>query len=189
MATESALRLEDAQKARQYLRQVTLGDADGLKQLYQLFGGPVFSICMRILRNREQAEEVVQDTFIRVWKHASEYDESRSTLFGWIVTIARRRAIDQLRYASSRPSMEYGDDLHRLEKIRVESERQQFEDRDVLDYELSGVSALQRICLEAVYFEGLTQVEVASRLGKPLGTVKSEIRRGLQRLKEKFRGE
>jgi RNA polymerase sigma-70 factor (ECF subfamily) len=138
------------------------------------------------LGTRPDAEEVLQDTFLEVWKRAGEYDERRGSLEAWVVTIARSRSIDRLRargtaakLAAVAPSLSAPDPAP--PQIEAAERRQE---RERVQAALSSIPAEQRSVLELAYFEGLSQAEIAQRMGDPLGTVKTRIRLGMEKLAE-----
>lgn len=141
-----------------------------MERLIDRYGGPLFGYGLRLLKDRGMAEELVQDTFVRLWRGAARFDPERGSARTWIYAIARNSAIDMQRRRSARP-LEVGD----LEPDALGSEEpherlvEQLEVRDAL----SGLSENHRQVLELAYDEGLTQSQIADRLGIPVGTVKT----------------
>jgi RNA polymerase sigma-70 factor (ECF subfamily) len=145
----------------------------------------VHTFALRILRERGEAEEVVQDVFLQVWRQATTYSTERGTPEAWLITLARSRGIDKLRSKRRRDEMvRPADDPDRLpEPVALESASGPAEARVTLGGALGGLPPAQRSVLELAYFDGLTQTEIAVRLGEPLGTVKTRMRSGLERLR------
>jgi RNA polymerase sigma-70 factor (ECF subfamily) len=167
--------------ATQLAARIAAGDATALRSAYDEYAGRVLALSLRILRSKAEAEDVVQDTFLEVWRRASEFDGSRGELSSWIMSMARSRSIDRvrrarvrLRYAESsepEPSMTTPDDQAAMHQdgARV---------RGVLE----SLPPEQRSALELAYFDGLTQQQIAERTGIPLGTVKTRLRLALEKL-------
>jgi RNA polymerase sigma-70 factor (ECF subfamily) len=162
-------------------------DVRAFEELYDRHSRIVYGLVLRILQQASTAEEVVQDIFLQLWRNARHYDGARGPFLPWLLTLARNRALDQLRLkserqrrreqqshqlpaAGSRPDFEgHLDDQRRAARVREL---------------MSALKPLQRRAIELAYFEGLSHSEIAARLGEPLGTVKSWIRNGLLKLKE-----
>jgi RNA polymerase sigma-70 factor (ECF subfamily) len=160
-------------------------DPKALEQLYQRVAGTLLAVVMRILRQRDLAEDALQDVFVRIWLQSRQYDQIRGRPLAWMISIARYRAIDLVR-AQRRvvpiveedlpPQLIAGDAAH---EASGESSRTQ----NALQRCLEILSAPQQRCLLLAYQEGLSHTAVATTLGLPLGTVKGWIRRGLQSLR------
>jgi len=179
----------DLQAEIELLRRIGAGDLPSFEELYRRFSGMLFATIFRILNQQEAAEDVLQEVFLQIWEKAPLYDPVRGKPLTWIVTLARNKAIDRLR--STQRS-------HRLQS-EVEREAQAFdpaEERnsaDALEAVEQGklvreavqkLSKDQREAISLAFFSGLTQTEIAERVGEPLGTVKARIRRGMMRLRE-----
>jgi RNA polymerase sigma-70 factor (ECF subfamily) len=140
-----------------------------------------------MLRSRDEAEEVVQEIFLQVWNKADSYDAERGAISTWIVNIARSRSIDKLRTLGFREHTSELDeervnsksDLSRIIEDREES-------RKIIQEALDSLPENQRIAIEMVFFEGLTHIETAEKLNEPVGTIKTRIRLGVAKLKEKI---
>ena len=167
------------------LRDVARGDRDAFARFYDLHAALVHTFALRILRERGEAEEVVQDVFLQVWRQAETYSRERGTPEAWLITMARSRGIDKLRSRRRRDEMvRPADNPDRLPELAVqESAAGPAEARATLGGALADLPAAQRSVLELAYFDGLTQSEIAARLGEPLGTVKTRMRSGLGRLR------
>lgn len=169
-----------------WIHRVGEGDRDALKLLYDSYCQPLMRLAYRICGDAMEAEEVVQDLFVRVWKRARQYDAERSSPLGWLFMMTRSLAIDRCRRRRTRENKqnmepnELSANLFAEEMPTVDTEA--FAD-EMIDNWLQTLPAEQRRYLEMTVLEGYTQAEVSDVLGQPLGTVKSSIRRGLQRLR------
>jgi RNA polymerase sigma-70 factor (ECF subfamily) len=167
------------------LGDIARGDRDAFARFYDLHAGLVHTLALRMLRERGEAEEVVQDVFLQAWRQAWTYSRDRGTPEAWLITMARSRGIDKLRSRRRRGEMvRPAEDPDRLtEPVALESASGPAEARATLGGALGDLPAAQRSVLELAYFDGLTQTEIAARLGEPLGTVKTRMRSGLERLR------
>lgn len=171
------------------LRRIGLGDKQAFGELYDRFSGLLFSTAYRVLNQQEAAEDVLQDVFIQIWEKAPLYDPARGKPLTWAVTLTRNKAIDRLRSTQRRARLQ--DDVEKEASTDL-----QFDDSDAFEgvasmekgamvrAALGRLNAEQREVLEMAFFKGLTQTEIAEQLGKPLGTVKARIRRGMMRMRE-----
>lgn len=171
------------------LRRIGGGDRGSFEQLYERFNGVLFATAFRVLNNQQAAEDVLQDVFIQIWEKAPLYDANRGKPLTWAVTLTRNKAIDRLRTLQRR---------NRLQD-EVENESlagEQFDVRDSLEAvegvekaqliraAIGALSEEQRQAIDLAFFSGLTQTEIAERLGEPLGTIKARIRRGMMKLRD-----
>ena len=167
------------------ITEIARGDRDAFARFYDLHAALVHTFALRLLRERGEAEEVVQDVFVQVWRQAESYSTERGTPQAWLITMTRSRGIDKLRSRRRRDEMvrpaESADRLS--EPVVPESASGPAEARATIGGALSDLPATQRSVLELAYFDGLTQSEIATRLGEPLGTVKTRMRSGLERLR------
>jgi len=174
------------------------GDARALEQVYERHSRGVYSLALRLLSDGPAAEEVVQETFLKLWRQPSSYQPSRGRLFPWLLGVAhhhavdvlRRRQLEQRHRIAMLPSSN-GDGLVDLldnfgltsaegdPQLRVGA----IEERLAVGHALATLPPEQRLPLELAYFRGLTQVEIAALLGQPLGTIKTRMRLGLQQLR------
>ncbi len=167
-------------------RRLRQRDANAMAELYDKYGGLLYSVILRAVSNPATAEDLVQETFLRIWNRIHTFDIERGRLEGWIVTIARNRAIDFLRSLRSQP----GESVTTLEDLEHsglfvtrETEADRLTRRKAVGAALDKLNEEQREVLELTHFQGLTQTEIAEKMHKPLGTVKSLVRSALKVLR------
>jgi RNA polymerase sigma-70 factor, ECF subfamily len=170
------------------LHAIARGDEQALASLYDRYKVILLSLVLRILHRRDEAEDVLQELFLQVWKRATDFDAARGRPFTWLVTMARSRAIDRLRSLDARrratteaaraADEEWADAV--TDAIRSEQS-------EIVRRALAELPEEQRRALLLAYFEGLTQTEIAARLNAPLGTIKTRMRSGMIRLRELLR--
>jgi len=167
------------------LQAIARKDEPALAALYDRYRLTLFGLLMRILNSREEAEDVLQEVFLQVWRRAADFDERRGRPFTWLVTLTRSRAIDRLRQLNSRERL-ISSDVEVLAFSVLDPAQDAFrsEQRDLVAGALAELSEEQRHTLTLAYFEGLTQSEIAARLSSPLGTVKTRMRSGMIKLRE-----
>lgn len=179
------------------LSRVALGDRAAFAQLYKLSSAQMFGVILRINSDRAQAEDVLQDCFVNIWRAAQSFDATRAQPMTWLTSIARNRAIDSLRRRKSEvPTVsshmagdEEGEDRNLLAAVPSGDAGplellQQAADAHELTHCISRLSAEQQQCVALAYYQGLSHAEVAQHLVQPLGTVKSWVRRALMALKD-----
>ncbi|HEX7296087.1 MAG TPA: sigma-70 family RNA polymerase sigma factor, partial [Pyrinomonadaceae bacterium] len=150
----------------------------------------LFGLLVRILNSREEAEDVLQEVFLQVWRRAKDFDETRGKPFTWLVTLARSRAIDRLRSLGARDRVAQASVREASEEVSdaaVDAFRS--EQRALVTSALSQLPEEQKGPLVLAYFDGLTQSEIAAKLGAPLGTVKTRMRAGMMKLRELLTGQ
>lgn len=159
------------------------GDKQALAEIYTAHGSVVFAVSLRLLRDRAEAEELVQETFLEAWRRAAQYQPERANVAAWLVTIAKSRAIDRLR---SRSTAQRTLDVERREQSFGERAPDEAIDgartRAVVREKVAQLPAEQRALLELAWDEGLSQSEIAAKTGLPLGTVKTRTRTALLKL-------
>ena len=164
------------------LAKVALGDRTAFRSFYGHAGSRLFAICMRMMRNREEAEDAMQETFVRIWERSHLYDPAKGAGMAWAATIARHCCLDRLR----KPGRDHAPfDEQMIEEIdsHVSALDRGGEGHD-LKRCLGALREDYRIAVILAYMNGLTHEELSEQLGKPLGTIKSWVRRGLDQLKE-----
>jgi RNA polymerase sigma-70 factor (ECF subfamily) len=178
---------------------VASGDANALEQLYERHSRGVYSLALRLLTDGPAAEEVVQETFLKLWRQPTAYQPSRGRLLPWLLGVAhhhavdllRRRQLEQRHRATSSPHVNgegLTDLLDSLGLTSSEGDPQSrpdgFEQQMTVARALSSLPIEQRLPVELAYYKGMTQLEIATLLGLPLGTVKTRMRLGLQQLRK-----
>jgi RNA polymerase sigma-70 factor (ECF subfamily) len=160
------------------------GDAAALRMLYRQVAARAMAIAFRLLQDRAEAEDIVQETFLEVWKRAGQYEPERGGAGAWIATIARSRAIDRLRVHGRSARVVEGTskesaDLTQPTGLDLAAQRR---DRERVLGALSSLPPEQRQVIELAYFEGMTQTEIAAHTKEPLGTVKTRVRLAMAKL-------
>jgi RNA polymerase sigma-70 factor, ECF subfamily len=170
-------------------------DEDALSAIYDRYRSVIFSLALRILRDRPEAEEALADVFLQAWRQADGFDRSRGTVGAWLLTLCRSRAIDRLRARGRRDALQ--ETMTRSAGEAQEDSRARIAGapgrvaelamkRQRIGAALSALTVDQRTALEMAYYEGLSHSEIASALKTPLGTVKTRIRQALLTLREKL---
>ncbi len=165
------------------------GDKQALARLYDLLGRPLYSLALRITGDAAEAQDVVQDVFLQLWNKAADYQPARGSYFAWAATLTRNRALDRVRMHKRRGEI-MRDSAGDLQPAAADDQGDSGdalwirEKAGAVRQALAGLPAEQRTAIELAFFTGLTQQQIAERLGDPLGTVKARIRRGLLRLRE-----
>lgn len=166
------------------LARIAEGDRSALRALYEATSAKLFGVCLRILSDREEAEDVLQEVFVTIWRRADRFDPARASVATWISTIARNRAIDRLR---ARGPLARADPIEDLEiadhQPDAEMRLAAAGDAARLQACLAELDPRTQSVIRTAFFEGVTYEALARRMDAPLGTVKSWIRRGLARLK------
>jgi len=167
------------------LHAIARGDESALAALYDRYHSILLGLLLRILHNRVEAEDVLQEVFLQIWQRAANFDEARGRGFTWMVTLARSRAIDRLRSLQSRQRADDTALRDAPEAVGDASDdAYHAEQREIVRAALAQIPEEQRRALLLAYFEGLTQSEIAARLGQPLGTVKTRMRSGMTKLRD-----
>lgn len=184
LSWDTAPAKDDAGLLADLIRRIGEGERSAFDQLYETTASTLYAQAIRVCRRRAMADDVIQEAYIRVWRHAAQYDDSRGHPMAWLTIIVRRLALDALRQ-SSRHVLD-SDDPRGDQPDDAASPLDQAVltlDQRLVHRCLNLLQAMQRQCLLLAYFEDLTHAEVSCKLKIPLGSVKSYIRRGLQQLK------
>lgn len=171
------------------MRKVARGDRTAFSDLFDRYSQLALNLASRVLNERQEAEDVVQEVFLQLWRDAAAYSQERGNVSTWIVTIARSRAIDKLRSRKARRVFDFvaeneeeNDIAERLPDPNARPE--DLENRLLVRKAFGALAVEQRVAIEMAYYEGMSQSEIAAALKEPLGTIKTRIRSGLMRLKQ-----
>jgi RNA polymerase sigma factor (sigma-70 family) len=180
----------------QLLARAGLGDRAAFATLYERTSTHLFAVVLRINRDRAQAEDILQEVYVNVWRSAQSFDAAQSQPLTWLTSIARNRAIDSLRRAQTQPQIQTvhtsdgdeAEDNDVYDQVADDSAGplellSRASDARALSLCMKGLSAQQRQSVAMAFYDGLSHAEVAEQLKQPLGTVKSWVRRALMALK------
>ena len=181
--------VSDSNDDREIARRLKNRESEALGLLYDRYGRMAFAIIQRIVKDAGITEDLVQETFLRVWNRVHAFDDQKGALGPWIMTVARNRAIDHLRSVEGRMSQnmyeftgnERPDLFGDLEKDMLNSDRAR-----ILRVAFTKLNQNQKTVLELAYFEGLSQTEMAEQMKQPLGTIKTWVRSALQALRSEL---
>ncbi len=174
------------------MRRVARGEKDALGELYDLYGRLVYSVALHFVHDTNVAEEITQDVFVTIWTKARDYNPEKAGVSTWMLRITRNRSIDELRRHKSRRDIPVGSTMEVVQNTNsANSEEEDPENLALREWDrvriVQAVDSLpeqQREALRLAYFQDLTHREIAEELNEPLGTVKSRIRMGLQKLRK-----
>src|SRR5690606_37770145 len=157
------------------------GDKKAISLLYENYADALYGVILKIINDQDQAQDVLQETFVKVWKNAKSYDSEKAKLLTWLYRIADNTAIDKIRSESKKTKKEYQIEASNVYRITSEGLNQ-----DVLDIKkhLKTLDEKYQIVINALFFEGMTQQEASDELDIPLGTIKSRLKIGLRELKK-----
>ncbi len=189
---------EDARAARQrdavLVARMAASDAGALAELYDRYARPVYSYLHRICGDPQAAEDLLQEVFFRAWRQAGMFDGTRGAFVSWVMSIAHNMAIDEVRKRRRRPQKADSEDPELMlasvpdTGLNVEDEVWLGALRETIDGAMATLPTAQREAIELTYFRGLTQREIAEQLGEPLGTIKTRMRLGMQKLRDQLEG-
>ena len=168
------------------LQRIALEDKSAVEECLDKYGRLVWSIALSFLTSREDAEDAVQDIFIDIWKHAERFDANKSAESSFVALIARRRLIDNLRKLSRQPKAISSEEI--LYNYSADSDKKlqnQTEAKEIVR-QLNQLNPQQRQVIQMSVYGGMSQSEIAESTGLPIGTVKSLIRRGFQKIRDTF---
>ncbi len=166
------------------LKEIAAGNRTAVEECLKKYGGLVWSLSRRMLRNSEDAEDAVQEIFLDIWKNAAKFDETQASETTFIAMIARRRLIDRLRFASRRISADAIDEVMVEPVDRADRKMQTSLEANDAVKALRSLRPEQQQVLELSIVQGLSHQEIADRTGMPLGTVKTHARRGILQARE-----
>jgi RNA polymerase sigma-70 factor, ECF subfamily len=169
------------------LYAIATGCEESFAELYDRYKTVLFNIIFRLINNRVEAEDVLQDAFFQIWQKASYFDKTRGRGFTWIVTISRRRAIDKIRSISSQNRIGIESHFPKTDRFfNAEEELFQTQRKNVIQKAITHLPEEQRKLVKLSYFENLSQSEIADRLKIPLGTIKTRTGSAFNRLRANF---
>ena len=173
---------------RVLMQKIAAGDAASLRALYDRHAPLCFGICLRILHDRQEAEQVLIDVFAEVWRQSGRFDATRGTTSGYLAMMARSRAIDHARSLKGPATRTLSPNDAQISdasgSAQPAARSQDEEQRATIRRALDCLSAPQREAVELAFYSGLSHTEIASRLNKPVGSVKTNVRQGLIRLRD-----
>lgn len=175
----------DVQGLDHLLIEVAGGSRNAFESLYRATSSKLFSICLRLLPDRAEAEDVLQEVFATIWHKAHQFDATRASPIAWLAMIARNKAIDRLRAHPARGTLsgiELADEIPDTGASPLQT-AVSADDRERLEACMSQLDARKQSLIRAAFYDGSTYEELAQRIASPLGTVKSWIRRGLLQLR------
>jgi RNA polymerase sigma-70 factor, ECF subfamily len=174
-----------AREEQQLVSRFLLGDEEAIRQVYQRFARPVYTLGLRLLGSAEAAEELTQDVFLTAWRKAARFDAARGRLSTWLMAIAHNLAVDRLRreHGVTRPHLVFVDEMPEREQAAGSGTIEAVIDRDVASRAMESLSEAERTLLSLAYFKGMTAREIAEADGIPLGTVKTRLRSALIKLR------
>ena len=178
-----------AQHDEDLARRLQRREPDAMAELYDRFGRIAYSVVVAIVRDPGVAEDLVQETFLRVWNRVHAFEAGRGALGPWLLAIARNRAIDHLRSASARMHRNsYELDLREHPSLFVDMEREVLntDHAQLIRKAIAKLDPRQQKVIELAYYEGLSQTEMADKMGEPLGTVKTWVRSALKHLRQQL---
>lgn len=166
------------------MRRIAVHDQQAFRAVYQQYGKAIYSLAYRILQNATLAEEVTQDTFLKVWRQKALWDPNKGNLKNWLLTITHFTAIDRLRQERRQPTL-HPDPIEDIEEaIPIARGETGWQDGIALRLMINQLPTEQASLIELAFFRGMSHSEIADELNIPLGTVKTRLRTGLQRLRE-----
>ncbi len=173
-----------SQKLEQHIVELlTAEDKRAVSLIYENYSDALYGVIHKIIKDPDLAQDVLQESFIKIWKKAKTYDASKAKLFTWLYRIARNTAIDKYRSTSSKFEKEIQIEESNVYKLSVMSLNQ-----DTIDLKkhIAALDSKYQIVLNALFFEGMTQQEASDELEIPLGTIKSRLKIGLRELKKVY---
>ena len=171
------------------IRRLQSRDPEAIAELYDRYGRIMYALIYRVVRNSSVAEDLVQETFLRIWNRIHGFDPERGALGPWVLAVARNRAIDYLRSVDGRMAQS-AFEIDKIEQpilfVEFESQIMNLDRVRILKEAFHKLTPNQREVLDLAYFEGLSQTEMAARMNQPLGTVKTWVRTALKKLRQEL---
>ncbi|MCH2448899.1 MAG: sigma-70 family RNA polymerase sigma factor [Gracilimonas sp.] len=192
LTTIGKILTKDEERDRELMARIKTRDTSALSELYDNYNGLLFGLILSILKKREEAEDLLQEVFIKIWQNAEKFDLERGTVYTWVVTLTRNRSIDRLRskvYKEQKKqstSLDDEDVFHPLYSEESDPlENTILKERAKKVHQaLDQISEKQKKVLQVAYFSGMSQSEISEEFDIPLGTVKTRMRDGMIKLKE-----
>jgi RNA polymerase sigma-70 factor (ECF subfamily) len=171
------------------LRQIQAGAQEAVGVLYDRYGGLAYGLALRVTGDPALAEDAVQEAFVSLWRHSSRFDPSRGQVRSWLMTMVHNKAVDMVRRRTNRNERALPDAAEEPQAMRGQPDviAEWTLDAEAVRAAVRQVPEDQRRTIELAYFDGLTHVQIAARMGVPLGTVKSRLRIGLEKMREHLR--
>jgi RNA polymerase sigma-70 factor (ECF subfamily) len=183
------MKIIDAEKERILLGRIALKDEKSFSDLYDRYSRIIFSLALKIVKNRQDAEEILQNVFLQVWDKAASFDNNKGNVYAWIITMTRNKSIDKIRskdYKTENQNIALNEKLAYNLKFfgNLTLDASTASDRtDFVKNALSSLSDEHKIIIDLAFFNGLTQSEISEELKIPLGTVKTRMRQAMIKLK------
>ena len=149
--------------------------------LYEHYGDTLYGVAYKVVKDEELAQDVLQESFVKIWQKGDSYDSTKAKLFTWLFRITRNTAIDKLRSLSTKSNKEIQIDVSDVYNLGVENIRPEFMD---IRQNLEKIETKYQVVLDALFFQGMTQQEASEELNIPLGTIKSRLKIGLRELRK-----
>ncbi len=162
------------------MRRIAVQDQQAFRAIYQQYGKAVYSLAYRVLQNATLAEEVTQDTFLKIWGQKAQWNPEKGMLKSWLLSITHFTAIDRLRRENRQPSLHPAP----IEEMEVSHAENGWQDGVVLRTLITQLPPEQAVLIDLAFFRAMSHNEIADMTGIPLGTIKTRLRTGLQRLRE-----
>lgn len=156
-------------------------DEKAISLLYEHYGDTLYGVALKVVRDEELAQDVLQESFVKIWKKSDSYDSTKAKLFTWLFRITRNTAIDKLRSVNTKSDKEIQMDVSDVYSLGIDSIRPEFMD---VKENLEKIESKYQVVLDALFFQGMTQQEASDELDIPLGTIKSRLKIGLRELKK-----
>ncbi len=156
-------------------------DEKAISLLYDHYGDTLYGVALKVVRDEELAQDVLQESFVKIWKKSDSYDSTKAKLFTWLFRITRNTAIDKLRSVNTKSDKEIQMDVSDVYNLGIDSIRPEFMD---VKENLEKIETKYQVVLDALFFQGMTQQEASDELDIPLGTIKSRLKIGLRELKK-----
>ncbi len=183
VARKLASNTKDAEIDRELITSITAGNRNAFAALYDRYAAQMLALALRILQSRGDAEDLLHDVFLEVWRQAKNYDPTRGAVRTWLLLRVRSRAIDRLRTLAKARNHAMAESFNESDSTSEMDHPNHASDRHHARQALKGLSEVQRIVVELSYFEGLTCTEIARRCGIPVGTVKSRLFAAMKKLR------